>query len=110
MSSFTIIGFFALASGRRVQTVKPGTTTRKWHAHYSTTIQCIKHVSTTWDISKIVTSSTNHISPQAKCGGWAASDGHLANNSAVCGALINNFWNILTCIKIVCKRKLSMKT
>jgi hypothetical protein len=41
MSSFTIIGFFALASGRRKQTLKPGTTTRTWHAHYNTTIQCI---------------------------------------------------------------------
>ena len=41
MSSFTIIGFFALASGRRLQTVKPGTAIRTWHAHYTTTIQCI---------------------------------------------------------------------
>jgi hypothetical protein len=41
MSSFTILGFFALASGRRVQTVKPGTAIRTWHAHYNTTIQCI---------------------------------------------------------------------
>src|SRR6267154_6240230 len=41
MSSFTMIGFFALASGRRLQTTKPGTTTRTWHAHYTTTIQCI---------------------------------------------------------------------
>src|ERR1700683_4464459 len=41
MSSFTILGFFALASGRRLQTVKPRTTTRTWHAHYTTTIQCI---------------------------------------------------------------------
>ena len=41
MSSFTILGFFALASGRRLQTIKPGTTIRTWHAHYTTTIQCI---------------------------------------------------------------------
>jgi hypothetical protein len=41
MSSFTVLGFFALASGRRLQTLKPGTTTRTWHAHYTTTIQCI---------------------------------------------------------------------
>jgi len=40
MSSFTILGFFALASGRRVQTVRPGTAIRTWHAHYTTTIQC----------------------------------------------------------------------
>jgi hypothetical protein len=57
-----------------------------------------QHVCTTWDILEIVTSSTNHISPQAKCGGCAALDGHLANDSAVCDALIDNFWNIHTCI------------
>ena len=41
MSSFTIIGFFALASGHHLQTVKPGTAIRTWHAHYTTIIQCI---------------------------------------------------------------------
>jgi len=41
MSSFTIIGFFALASGRRLQTINPRTNTRTWHAHYTTTIQCM---------------------------------------------------------------------
>ena len=41
MSSFTILGFFALASGRRVQTTKPGTHKQTYHAHYTTTIQCI---------------------------------------------------------------------
>ena len=30
-----------LASGRRLQTVKPGTAIQTWHAHYTTTIQCI---------------------------------------------------------------------
>ena len=40
MSSFTIIGFFALANGRRLQTIKPGTDVRTWHAHYTTTVQC----------------------------------------------------------------------
>lgn len=41
MSSFTIVGFFALTSGRRLQTIRPGTTTRTWHAHYTTTVQCV---------------------------------------------------------------------
>jgi len=41
MSSFTIPGFFALASGCHIQTVRPGTTIWTWHAHYTTTIQCI---------------------------------------------------------------------
>ena len=41
MSSFTIIGFFGLASGHHLQTVKPGTAIRTWHAHYTTAIQCI---------------------------------------------------------------------
>jgi len=41
MSSFTIFGFFALASGCRQQTLKPGTAIRTWHAHYTTTIQCV---------------------------------------------------------------------
>ena len=41
MLSFTILGFFALASGRGLQTIKPGTTIWMWHAHYMTTIQCI---------------------------------------------------------------------
>ena len=41
MSSFTILGFFALANGHRLQTLKPGTSVRTWHAHYATTIQCI---------------------------------------------------------------------
>lgn len=40
MSSFTIIGFFGLANGHRLQTVKPGTDIRTWHAHYTTTVQC----------------------------------------------------------------------
>src|ERR1700683_213463 len=40
MSSFTIIGFFALANGCHLQTIKPGTETRTWHAHYTTTVQC----------------------------------------------------------------------
>jgi hypothetical protein len=41
MSSFTIFGFFALGNGRRLQTTKHGTQTRTWHAHYTTTIQCV---------------------------------------------------------------------
>jgi hypothetical protein len=41
MLSFTILGFFALASGRRMQTVRPGTTIQTWHTHCTTTIQCI---------------------------------------------------------------------
>ena len=41
MSSFTVLSFFALASGCCLQTLKPGTTTCTWHAHYTTTIQCI---------------------------------------------------------------------
>jgi hypothetical protein len=41
MSSFTILGFFALASGHCVQTQKPGTSARTWHAHYATVIQRI---------------------------------------------------------------------
>jgi hypothetical protein len=41
MLSFTIFSFFALTSGRRMQTVKPGATIQMWHAHYTTTIQCI---------------------------------------------------------------------
>ena len=41
MSSFTKQSFFTLASGRRLQTIKPGTTIRAWHAHYTTTIQCV---------------------------------------------------------------------
>ena len=41
MSSFTIFGFFALGNGRRLQTTKHGTQTCTWHAHYTTTIQCV---------------------------------------------------------------------
>jgi hypothetical protein len=41
MLSFTIVGFFALTSGRCLQTIRPGTTTRTWHAHYTTTVQCV---------------------------------------------------------------------
>ena len=41
MSSFTILGFFALANGHHMQTQKPGTSAHTWHAHYATTIQCI---------------------------------------------------------------------
>jgi hypothetical protein len=35
------LAFFALANGHRLQTLKPGTSVRTWHAHYATTIQCI---------------------------------------------------------------------
>ena len=41
MSLFTIVGFFALTSGRCLQTIRPGTTTQTWHAHYTTTVQCV---------------------------------------------------------------------
>ena len=41
MSSFTIVGFFALTSGCCLQTIRPGTTTWIWHVHYTTTIQCV---------------------------------------------------------------------
>jgi hypothetical protein len=40
MSSFTIIGFFALAEGNRVRTTKPGSSTSVCHCHYASSIQC----------------------------------------------------------------------
>ncbi|EDR08113.1 uncharacterized protein LACBIDRAFT_297814 [Laccaria bicolor S238N-H82] len=39
MSSLLIIGFFALASGRRLAITKPGAKSRTWYCYYSTTIQ-----------------------------------------------------------------------
>lgn len=40
MSCFFIIGFFALAEGRRVATNRLTSNTKVWHRHYTTTIQC----------------------------------------------------------------------
>jgi hypothetical protein len=40
MSTFTVVGFLALAQGRRVMSTRPGGTTRTWHAFYVTSVQC----------------------------------------------------------------------
>ena len=39
MSSLAFMGFFCLAEGKRVMTTRPNST-RIWHAHYTSTIQC----------------------------------------------------------------------
>jgi len=41
MSTFTVLGFLALAQGCRVMFTCPGTNTRTWHAHYITSLQCV---------------------------------------------------------------------
>ena len=39
MSSFAFMGFFCLAQGKRVMTMRSNNS-RIWHAHYTTSIQC----------------------------------------------------------------------
>lgn len=39
MSSLAFMGFFCLAEGKRVMTTRPNST-RIWHAHYTSTVQC----------------------------------------------------------------------
>ena len=39
MSSLLVVGFFALASGRRLAITKPGAKSKTWYCYYSTTIQ-----------------------------------------------------------------------
>ena len=40
MSTFTVLGFLALAQGHRVMSTHPGTNTHTSHAHYITSLQC----------------------------------------------------------------------
>ena|ERR1700722_10555955 len=62
MSSLMIVGFFALASGRRVSTTKSGSTKAITHCHYSTTIQCSEGTVLPADI-RIFIRSTDFIHP-----------------------------------------------
>ena len=43
MSSFLLIGFFALAGGKRLPSVNPTSASKTWHSHYDSTLQCLSN-------------------------------------------------------------------
>ncbi|KIO11742.1 hypothetical protein M404DRAFT_126143 [Pisolithus tinctorius Marx 270] len=44
MSTTTVFGFFALSGSQRVQSSRPGATSKTYHCLYDTTVQCTSGV------------------------------------------------------------------
>ncbi|KAJ7095528.1 hypothetical protein C8R44DRAFT_749085 [Mycena epipterygia] len=58
MSSFNILGFFQLKSGRRVSLQKTDSTYLTYHAHYNTNVWCINNTCIPADLRMYTTSTT----------------------------------------------------
>ena len=62
MSSFNILGFFQLKSGRRASTQKPNSTYLTWYALYNTHVWCATNTSVPTEI-RVYTPSTTPLLP-----------------------------------------------